>query len=394
MARRQAMKNLLLVALSVVFSVAAIEGFLKWRPEFQALVPFSELVYCAGPPQLAQAHDLFGWTAVPESAYFELTSEADGWAAHIYNADGFRDLFDSGDQHVIVLGDSFAQGADANNDESFPHLLDLWNPDVAFHNFGTGGYGTSNSLSVYEAVSSKIPHKLVVLAYFLGNDLRDNLKSRDRGAGASSPEKGDGRSWHESLKEINSTIRQHVRTYNLLYSSVRPAFGGFDLPHDRVEEGLKITNDLMVSLVEQVKGHGSELLIVALPSWNQINNYGDPEEAARQRALLAKIAGERDHVHLIDMWDIIVGSDVERIYGLKDKHFSRYGYYLTAKVVHDWIKHEWPRRQQAARQAPPFQPPSAAVVPDCTLIPAYRDAFRQPQRARELDEAAPLRPIQ
>ncbi|MGH6902277.1 MAG: hypothetical protein ACREIR_06010, partial [Geminicoccaceae bacterium] len=125
------MRNLLLVALSVAFGVVVIEGFLMWRPEFQALVPFSNLVYCAGPPRLAQSHELFGWTAVPESAYFEQTSEADGWAVHIYNAEGFRDLFDSGDEHVIVLGDSFAQGADANNDESFPHLLDLWHPDLA-----------------------------------------------------------------------------------------------------------------------------------------------------------------------------------------------------------------------------------------------------------------------
>jgi len=378
MVKGRAVRNASLVILSVAISVVAIEGFLMWRPKFQALVPFSDLVFCAGPHSLAQSHELFERTAVPDSAYFEQTSEADGWAVHIYNAEGFRDLFDSGDEHVIVLGDSFAQGADANNDESFPHLLDLWNPGLAFRNFGTAGYSTRNSLSVYEVMSSQMPHKLVILAYFLGNDLRDNLDSHDQGDGASSPESTDGRTWHETLKEVNSTIRQGVRTYNLLYSSVRPAFGGFDLPHHRVEEGINITNNLILSLVDQVKRNESELLIVALPSWNQINNYGDPEEAARQRALLARIAGEWDHVHLIDMWDRIADSGVDRVYGIKDKHFSRYGYYLAAKVIHDWINHEWQQGPRPGRQAPAFEPPRAPVVPDCALMPEYREAFAKP----------------
>ena len=380
MVRSRTMKNILLVALSVAFSVVVMEGFLIWKPEFQAVAPVPDRVFCAGPPGRMERHELFGWTEVPNSAYFEQTSEADGWAVHIYNADGFRDLYDSGDEHVIVLGDSFARGTLANNDESFSHLLDLWSPDVAFRNFGTGGYGTRNSLTVYEVMSSRIRHKLVVLAYFLGNDLRDNLGSHDQADGASSPESPDGRTWRETLKEINSTIRQGVRTYNLLYNSVRPAFGGFDLPDHRVEEGLEITNDLVVALVNQVKSNGSELLIVALPSWNQINNYGDPEEAARQRALLARIADEWKHVHLIDMWDMIARSGVDRVYGIKDKHFSRYGHYLAATAIHDWINHEWQQGPRPGRQAPPFQPPNAPVVPDCALIPKYRDVFANPVR--------------
>ncbi|MGH6921875.1 MAG: hypothetical protein ACREJ0_29760, partial [Geminicoccaceae bacterium] len=219
---------------------------------------------------------------------------------------------------------------------------------------------------------------LVILAYFLGNDLRDNLQSHDRGGEASHLESDDSRTWIETLKELNSTIRQDVRTYNLLYSSVRPAFGGFDLPVHRVEEGIQVTNDLMVALVNRVESHGAELLIVALPSWNQANNYGNPEEAARQRAMLAKIAAERDHVHLIDLWDRIARSDVDRVYGIKDKHFSRYGYYLTAKAIHDWINHEWQQGPRPGRQAPAFEPPPAPVVPDCASIPEYREAFANP----------------
>jgi hypothetical protein len=73
-------RNALLVVLSVALSVGAIEGFLRWRPEFQAAVPFGRRVVCDGPPGRMERHELFGWTEVPNSAYFEQMSEADGWA--------------------------------------------------------------------------------------------------------------------------------------------------------------------------------------------------------------------------------------------------------------------------------------------------------------------------
>ena len=43
-------------------------------------------------------HEIFGWTEAPNHSYFEQQSEADGWAAHIYNPMGFRDLFELRDR--------------------------------------------------------------------------------------------------------------------------------------------------------------------------------------------------------------------------------------------------------------------------------------------------------
>jgi GDSL-like Lipase/Acylhydrolase family len=378
--RSWTLNNILLVALSLAFSVVIIEGFLMWRPEFQALVPFPNRVFCAGPPQAGWPHETFGWTAPPNSAYFEQTSEADGWAVHIYNAGGFRDLFDSGNEHVIVLGDSFTQGADASNDEAFPYLLDLWNPELSFHNFGTAAYGTKNSLSVYEAISSKIPHDLVILAYFLGNDLRDNLSSRDKNVRSVSRNETESSTWRATVKQINSTIRQNLRTYNLLYTFVRSAFGGFDLSRERIEKGVEITSSLLTELAAQIRANGSDFLIVILPSWNQMKSYRDPEEAAQQRAMINELAAEWDNIYVIDIADIIAGVGVDKFYGVKDKHFSRYGYYATAKTIHEWINSEWPGGHRAGRQAPPFQPASAPVVPDCALMPKYRETFTNPSR--------------
>ena len=394
MARNGLSKSILLVVLSTAFSLLVIEGFLKWQPQFQAPSPLERFVSCAGSTSRMRAHEIFGWTEAPNHSYFEQQTEADGWAVHIYNPMGFRDLFDSGTDNVIVLGDSFTRGTLVNNDETFPHLLDLWNPTLAFHNFGTGGFGTANSLAVYEFMSSKIDHKLVILAYFMGNDLARKSTASFQASWPTQdelPNKARNRSSYEALKAFNDAMRR-IRVYNLMYHALRSAFGRPSLSHEQIEEGAKVTSALISELAKAVQANGADLLIVAIPSWNQIKNYRDVEEAIRQRAVLQRIAEEWDNVYVADLSDAIARAGPERVYGIHDKHFSRYGYYLTAKFIHDWINFEWPDAPRPARQAPPFQPPSTAVEPDCALMPQYREAFIHPAASRR-EATAELRTV-
>lgn len=372
-------RSVLLVVLSVTFGIIIVEGFLVWRPEFQALDPSPDYLFCAGPSERGMPHELFGWIAPPESAFFERKSEADGWAVHIRNADGFRDLFNSGTEHVIVLGDSFTEGTLVSNDETFSYLLDLWNPNLAFHNFGTAGYGTKQSLSVYETLAPGIPHKLLILAYFLGNDLHDNLERYPDQDERPSPETDHRNTWYDALKEFNSRVRQ-LRTYNLLYTSVRSAFGRQNLSDEEIAEGAQITSDLLNELAGKSVANDADFLILILPSWNQMNGYDDLKEAARQRSILDQVAGDWDNVYLLDLADIIARNGTKRVYGIKDKHFSRYGHYLAATAVHDWINFEWQQGPRPGRQAPPFRPPNAPIDPDCAWIPKYRENFRHPHR--------------
>jgi hypothetical protein len=179
------------------------------------------------------------------------------------------------------------------------------------------------------------------------------------------------------LKEVYYTIRR-IRTYNLLYHSLRSVLGRPGLSQAQIEEGVSVTRDVISKLVEAVRTNGADLLIVTLPSWNQINNINDVEEAIQQRALLQKVAEEWDNVYLADLSNHIARAGPERVYGINNKHFSRYGYYLTAKRIHDWINVEWPKAPQPARQAPPFQPPSAPVEPSCRSIQEYREVFIHP----------------
>jgi hypothetical protein len=198
----------------------------------------------------------------------------------------------------------------------------VWSPTLAFHNFGTAGFGTANSLAVYEFMSSKIDHELVILAYFMGNDLDENREHHSKHASKSKEESRDkpsGRFWYETLKGVNDDLRR-VRVYNLMYHALRSAFGRPNLSHEQIEEGAKATSTLISALTKAVQANGADLLIVALPSWNQINNYGDVEEAIKQRTVLQRIAEEWDNVYLADLSDPIARAGPERVYGINDKH--------------------------------------------------------------------------
>src|SRR5918995_1300705 len=116
------LRNALLGVLSSVVAISLIELLLVLQPGLQAENPPEAHIFCEGPPRNLRSDVVLGATEAPNSAYFERKTEADGWAVHIYNEAGFRDIFDTGGKHVIVLGDSFARGTLVNNDETFAYL--------------------------------------------------------------------------------------------------------------------------------------------------------------------------------------------------------------------------------------------------------------------------------
>jgi hypothetical protein len=231
-------------------------------------------------------------------------------------------------------------------------------------------------------MASGIDHKLVILAYYMGNDLTDNFRHHFKQANNSeggTPNKRSGSPWYEALKAVNYGLSQ-IRVYNLLFHAVRSPSARPGLSQEQIEEGARATSALVSTLAKAAQANGADLLIVTLPSWNQIRSYRDVKKAIRQRAVLQGIADDLDYVHMVDLSDAIARAGPERVYGIRDKHFSRYGYYLTAKVVHDWINLEWRGGPRPARQAPPFRPHRAPVEPDCALIEEYRNAFMHPER--------------
>lgn len=370
--------RLVLLGASLLFVLVLGEGAVRLVPRLGP--PEPDHVFCTGPSERKQFHPLFGFVEIPGSRYLERRSRPDGWALHEHNDLGFRDVFDTGDQHVLVLGDSFTRGSLVDNPQTYPELLDRWRPDVAFHNFGIGGYGTAESLAVYRAMASRWDHDLVILGYYLGNDLEDNVHdapTRPRFEVVEGrlrrdpryPRRPTSAAQAGPLHRLHDLLQERLRLYALVNARTRALLGqmareetaGFD-----VDRATRLTRALLDGLASDAAAQGARLLVVAIPSWNEVTGQGDRDRADLQRALLRDLEDGHANASLLDLRDAIHEAGPERIYGTVDKHFNARGYHLVAAAIHDWIEGEGPRVLRSGRPAPAFPgmpPPRNPICP-------------------------------
>jgi hypothetical protein len=103
------------------------------------------------------------------------------------NSDGMRDREHDRDKpagswRLAVLGDSFAQGREANLEEIFPRVLErrlsdcstlaTRNPEVI--NFGVSAYGTAQELLTLQHRAWSYDPDAILLEFYDGNDVADN----------------------------------------------------------------------------------------------------------------------------------------------------------------------------------------------------------------------------
>jgi hypothetical protein len=141
---------------------------------------------------------------------------------------------------------------------------------------------------------------------------------------------------------------------------------------------------ILEELIAETSSNGADLLIVILPYWNEMVDPDASRFADLQRALIGELAGRHDHVHALDLLDVIRGAGPESAFGEVDKHFNRYGQYLTAQAIHEWmINGSWRGGPLAVGQVPPFERDRPPVVPECGALERYRQSFeRQADVAR------------
>lgn len=93
-----------------------------------------------------------------------------------YNSLGFRDKEHSIKKkniRIAVMGDSFLEGFTVNNNQVFhAKLTELTGIETL--NFSRRGYGTANSLAVYELLARRFKPDLVLLGFYMGNDVHDD----------------------------------------------------------------------------------------------------------------------------------------------------------------------------------------------------------------------------
>jgi len=165
----------LLLLGSLLFSVGLAECGLR-------LYHYGSLRGLSGEHSLRGPHETRGWALEPNASSFQRTRDY-GILVRT-NALGMRDrehadLPAPGSFRILVLGDSFMEAYSVSLEQSLPYRLQerLASRGVEVLNLGVGGYGTAQELLILEEDGLRYRPDLVVLAFYLGNDVQNNSRA-------------------------------------------------------------------------------------------------------------------------------------------------------------------------------------------------------------------------
>jgi hypothetical protein len=281
-------------------------------------------------PRFDRPDALLGGSLIPGASGW-YTQEGHAFVA--INAAGFRDrdrdlVPPPGGLRIAVLGDSFTEARHVAQEETFAAVAEralagcaaLADRPAEILNFGVSGYGTAQELLLLrERVWSWHPNE-VVLAFFVGNDLRNNTQPLQKG-GRPYFVYQDGRlvldsSFNDSFGQRLRTgplgqrfyaLLPHVRVLQLLMEATELRRRSEQLARFEEEKrtatleageepGLdnqvyrepsdpdwqlawRTTEDLLRMMRDDVRSHGARFLLLTLSTGIQVN----PDPAVRAR---------------------------------------------------------------------------------------------------------------
>jgi hypothetical protein len=229
------------------------------------------------------------------------------------NDEGFRDRNHAVAKppetfRVVVLGDSNAEALQVPLENTFWSVLErqlegcpsLSRRPVEVLNFGVSGFGTTQELLTYEKFARKYRPDVVLLAFFIGNDLRDNVRSLteagppvgmlrpfhklsgdalvvdDSFLNAATNERKPPPRWFERLR-IVQLLRMIGSWFSYRSLGVVDARAMISPPDAEYEDAWKVTEKIIERLNGEAKADGARLVVATVSTAPQV----DPDAARR-----------------------------------------------------------------------------------------------------------------
>jgi lysophospholipase L1-like esterase len=285
-----------------------------------------------------------------------------------------------GSLRILALGDSFAFGVGADQDETFPaRLAEVLKAQVL--NAGAPGFGVPDAVAWYERYGVELDPDVVVLAVFLANDLQDASPDQPKVAVVDGElvvpgETGGLRRWlyyHSHLFRLlkSSVLEGRVRSILGLREpwttrELRSELSLYSpsLPEE-LKRGAEATERAVAELARVARFRSTRVVAVLIPSLPQV----DP---AKWQAVLTQLGldparhdplrpnrlfREIFELHGIPVLDLTgtfrkaVGEG-RRIYYPIDQHLSPEGYELMARTVALGLKPQAKRASRPQREIP------------------------------------------
>ncbi len=384
--------RLALILLGVLFGLVVLEiGFRILYPD-----PSPKLVN-----QGLQFHETYRLAFTPSVEGWN-TSLRGEYSTYIkINSKGLRDTeysYGKGDNtvRILVLGDSFTAGLQVPEQETFPKVLEAElqrhypATNIEVINAGVVGYGTDNQLAYFTHEGYKYQPDLVLLAFFTGNDITDNIwqslyeleDGRLVPVSLTPDESGNVRRWSKDVSSFKR-YRQFLYTNSRLYSVsielltfsaiqkfptlidllVSMGFVEITLPSvnygnfyafRHLPEKAWIQTDVLISeLNKAVEANGSQLVIAILP------DEGDVDEKRRREILdayahltsqavmsgpspsvqLSQLLQKQNimHLQLLPALQSYYKNSSDSLYYKYDGHWTPAGHRLAGQAIYNYL---------------------------------------------------------
>jgi lysophospholipase L1-like esterase len=361
--------NLLVAALSIAVTLAAIEGAVRLARRHS-----DESVST----QYTEADPIRGWRHRPGAR------GRFGQAEYVINSRGLRDVEHEaaaapGETRVLVLGDSFAEGFSVGLEDGVARALerDLRKEGCPAEvvNGGTVGYSTDQEYLFYRDEGVSYAPRVVVLLFYY-NDILYNARGAVPGSvpkplftftGGSArvknyplppaPTTRPPRPWRGSvaLTWVRERLRDGApRIYDALarlrfWSAIRPGEVPVEMqvyarePPEPVVQAWLQTEHLLALLDREVAAHGAQLVVAYVPSkmevsgadWDLTRQRYRIDETRWDRRLVVhrlETAGQRLGIPVLDLTDAL-WAEQGRAYFPQGGHWNARGHAVAAREI-------------------------------------------------------------
>lgn len=385
---REIASRLLLFGMSMCVCVLIVEGCIR--------------LFNIEETHFYQMHPVTGWALVPDRTGWRETPNNRVWIN--INSKGLRDR-DYGYQkksdvyRILSLGDSFTEAMQVPLEQAFHSQLETslnmsGNGRYEVINAGVASFGTSNQLLFYRDEGKKYDPDLVMLAFYIGNDVKDNdYKMKGEGSPYFYMQDGELVLKNYPYSTRGGSVKNFLHKNSNAYHLVKRALwqgppgllswmkkvglvhksgtaidteGVYGVPTSHLfwsnnwrdstdwKRAWEITRALLAQLHRETAAHGTKLMVVIIPAaiqvyeieWAKVMGAYPTDEWHSQvpNSILTDCLEEEGIIYL-DLLPYFMKarrSDViDQFYGLpKDGHWNSGGHEIAAKAIYQYLETE------------------------------------------------------
>jgi hypothetical protein len=316
---------------------------------------------------------------------FMIDESTTRWAI---NGQGLREDHEIGPHapgtiRILNMGDSFTFGYGVEANQSFPYLMNESvgpaGEKVESINDGASGYGTHNEAALLEAYGWALQPDVVLVNFYVGNDVRDTMDDRDRIKVDDSGKLVIAKSnlppaWvvdtpvpDDLVGKTKSWLAHNSHAYIFLRRAFHAVIDPFvkkqpeqpkEAPdispiYDKrgpadLEAGWEKTTRLLDFMGTSAQAHGAKLVVVMIPTREQVEDSYWQETRARSGLSDENLERDRPQRKLLE-WSARTGAAVIDLlpgfraaqggpfYFRKDPHWNAAGQRLAATLIEDGL---------------------------------------------------------